>query len=185
MSGAALFYFRSGRWSQHRVGRCALAPALLMNDVLRKGFYSALGAGIWVGARLQLESFTETVSPLMINQLISGASKAVQAEHKRIFKHTHKITLASTFFAMGQAKSPAHKGDWQQFKIILGHSDRLVGLDPMLALLGELGFRSRQIRVVLGDHYFFSVGQHSRRSHSEGREIALEEICAMVRECRR
>lgn len=185
MSGAALFYFREARWSQHRVGRCALAPALLMNDMLRKGFYSTMGAGIWAGARLQLEKFTEFVSPLVINQLISGASKAVQAEHKRIFKVTHKATLALTFFAMGQAKSPAQKGNWQRFKVLLGHNDRLVGLDPMLELLSELGFRSRQIRVVFGDHYFFSVGQHSRRQHKEGREIALDEIQRMVRECRR
>jgi len=185
MSGAALFYFRDRRWSQHRVGRCALAPALLMNDLLRKGFYRTLGAGIWAGARLQLERFSEMVSPLVINQLISGASKAVQAEHERIFKLTDQATLASTFYAMGQAKSPTRKVNWERFKVLLGHSDRLVGLDPMLELLAELGFRSRQIRVVLGDHYFFSVGQHSRRLHSEGREIALEEIQRLVRECRR
>lgn len=184
MSGAALFYFQEGRWQQHRVGRCALAPALLMNDMLRKGFYSTLGAGIWAGARLQLEKFTESVSPLLINQLIAGASKAVQAEHKRIFKQTNKSTLAYTFFAMGQAKSPAHKGDWPRFKVLLGHSDRLVGLDPMLGLLADLGFRSRQIRVVLGDHYFFSVGRNSQRLHTEGREIAFEEIRDMVRACR-
>jgi hypothetical protein len=185
MSGAALFYFREGRWSQQRVARCALAPALLMNDLLRKGFYRTLGAGIWAGARLQLERFSEMVSPLVINQLISGASKAVQAEHERIFKVTDQATLASTFYAMGQAKCPARKVKWDLFKVLLGHSDRLVGLDPMLELLTELRFRSRQIRVVLGDHYFFSVGQHSRRLHSEGREIALEEIRALVKECRR
>jgi hypothetical protein len=185
MSGAALFYFRQGRWSQHTVGRCALAPALLMNDILRKGFYSTLGAGIWAGALLQLEKFSEMISPLLINQLISGASKAVQAEHKRIFKLTDQITLARTFFAMGQAKSPARQHNWDRFKVLLGHSDRLVGLDPMLELLDELGFRSRQIRVVLGDHYFFSVGRHSRRQHSEGREIALEEIQRLVRKCGR
>jgi pimeloyl-ACP methyl ester carboxylesterase len=184
MSGAALFYFRQGRWSQHTVGRCALAPALLMNDILRKGFYSTLGASIWAGTLLQLERVAEILSPLLINQLISGASKAVQAEHERIFKITDQATLARTFFAMGQAKSPT-KGKWDRFKVLLGHSDRLVGLDPMLGLLDELGFRSRQIRVVLGDHYFFSVGRHSRRQHSEGREIALEEIQRMVRKCRR
>lgn len=185
MSGAALFYFREGRWSQHTIGRCAIAPALLMNDILRKGFFSTMGVSIWAGARLLLEKLTETISPLVINQLISGASKAVQAEHKRIFKMTHKSTLANTFYAMGQAKRPSHKGDWINFKVLLGHSDRLVGLDPMLKLLVDLGFRSRQVRVILGDHYFFSVGQHSRRLHTEGREIALEEIRDLVNQCRR
>ncbi|MBL7162879.1 MAG: alpha/beta hydrolase [Anaerolineales bacterium] len=185
MSGAALFYFREERWNQHPIGRCAIAPALLMNDILRKGFFSTLGVSIWAGARLLLEKLTETISPLVINQLIAGASKAVQAEHKRIFKQTHKSTLAHTFFAMGQAKRPTHKGDWSRFKVLLGHCDRLVGLDPMLNLLVELGFRSRQVRMVLGDHYFFSVGQHSRRLHSEGREITLEEIRDLVSQCRK
>jgi len=55
----------------------------------------------------------------------------------------------------------------------------------MLKLLVDLGFRSQQVRVVLGDHYFFSVGQHSRRLHTEGREIALEEIRQLVDQCRR
>ncbi len=185
MSGAALFYFRQSRWSQHSVGRCAIAPALLMNDILRKGFFSTLGVSIWAGARLLLEKLTESISPLVISQLIAGASRAVQAEHKRIFKMTHKSTLAHTFYAMGQAKRPSHRGDWERFKVLLGHSDRLVGLEPMLKLLVDLGFRSQQVRVVLGDHYFFSVGQHSRRLHTEGREIALEEIRQLVDQCRR
>ncbi len=185
MSGAALFYFRERKWSQHTIGRCAIAPALLMNDILRKGFFSTLGVSIWAGARLLLEKFTESISPLVINQLIAGASKAVQDEHKRIFKVTHKSTLAHTFYAMGQAQRPSNRGNWERFRVLLGHSDRLVGLEPMLKLLVDLGFRSRQVRVVLGDHYFFSVGQRSRRLHSEGREIVLEEICELVNQCKR
>ncbi len=185
MSGAALFYFRTKQWKQHRVGRCALAPALLMNDTLRKGFYRTLGVGIWAGQRLQLEALTETISPLIITQLISGSSKTVQKEHQRIFKSTHKSTLAHTFFAMGQAKQPSRSGGWGHFKVILGHNDRLVGLSPMLELLATLGFRSQQIRVVLGDHYFFSVGHHSRKLHSEGRQIAFEEIRDLVQQCHR
>ncbi len=185
MSGAALFYLDPQRWPRQLIGRCALAPALLMNDALRKGFYRTLGLGIWAGRRLSLDKLTEAVSPVIVKQLISGASKAVQAEHGRIFKRTDKSTLAHTFFAMGQAKRPPQVKDWGRFKVILGHEDRLVGLTPMLGLLTDLGFNSRQLRVVLGDHYFFSVGRHSRDLHREGREIALEEICALAAECRR
>lgn len=185
MSGAALFYFRKRHWENHIVGRCALAPALLMNDILRKGFYRAMGVGIWAGQSMQLEGLTELISPLIITKLIAGASQAVQDTHKRIFKSTHKSTTAHTFFAMGQAARPSSGEDWGQFKIILGHVDRLVGVTPMLNLLFELGFNSRQVRVVFGDHYFFSVSRQSIRPHDEGREIALEEILDMVRRCRR
>ncbi len=185
MSGAALFYFSSQKWRQHTIGRCAVAPALLMNDLLRKGFYQSLGAGIWAGSSLMLEKLTEALSPAIIQQLIHGASKAVQAEHQRIFKATHKHTLAHTFFAMGQAPPPPTSSSWQNFKVLLGHSDRLVGVSPMLNLLADFGFPSRNIRVILGDHYFFSVGQHSKKQHQEGREIAFEEIQALVAQCRR
>jgi len=185
MSGAALFYFGEKRWQQHRIGRVALAPALLMNDGLRKSFYRALGIGIFATQKLSLEQLSNSLSPRVINQLISGASKSVQSTHKKVFKATAKETLAYTFYAMGRARLPAHKNKWQDIKVILGHEDRLVGLTSMLALLVELGIGSRQMRVVLGDHYFFSVGQHSRNLHQESREIALEEICKMVKACRR
>lgn len=185
MSGAALFYLNEKRWKQHRIGRVALAPALLMNDGLRKSFYRTLGIGIYASQKLSLEQLSNSLSPRVINQLISGASKSVQATHKRVFKATAKETLAITFYAMGRAKLPKHAKKWQDIKVVLGHEDRLVGLTSMLALLVRLGISSRQVRVVLGDHYFFSVGQHSRSLHNENREIALDEICKMVKVCRR
>jgi hypothetical protein len=180
MSGAALFYFNQRKWSSHKVGRVSLAPALLMNDVLRKGFYNTLGIGIWAGNVLSLNAVTNKLSPLVVDQLIAGASKHVQDVHARVFKGTAKATLANTFAAMGHAKTPVTSSGWENMKVLLGHSDRLVGLNPMLDLLVELGFGSRQVRVLLGDHYFFSVGRHSRALHAESREVAFEEICAMV-----
>ena len=184
MSGAALFYLNKNRWQQHRIGRVALAPALLMNDALRKSFYRTLGLGIFASQKLSLEQITNKLSPVIINQLISGASKSVQATHKRVFKATAKETLSYTFYAMGRVKQPRHGKKWEDFMVILGHDDRLVGILPMLTLLAKFGFGSRQIRAVLGDHYFFSVGQHSRGLHQESREITLEEICRMVKACR-
>jgi hypothetical protein len=185
MSGAALFYFREKRWKHHLIGRVALAPALLMNDLLRKSFYRTLGLGIFASQKLSLEQLTNSLSPMMINQLIAGASKSVQNTHQKVFKNTTKETLAFSFYAMGQAKLPSPNKKWKNFTVILGNSDRLVGLAPMLELLAELGFNSRQVRAIFGDHYFFSVGQNSLKHHREGREIALEEICKMVATCRR
>jgi hypothetical protein len=185
MSGAALFYLKESRWANHKIGRVALAPALLMNDLLRKGFYRAMGLGIFASQKLQLEQISDSISPVVVNQLISGASKGVQATHEKVFKNTDKHTLSSTFYAMGRAKQPKRSKQWGDFKVLLGHDDRLVGLNPMLELLVEMGLTSRQVRVLLGDHYFFSVGRHSRALHQEGREITLEEIIRMVRACRR
>jgi pimeloyl-ACP methyl ester carboxylesterase len=184
MSGAALFYLNKKKWKNHRFGRLALAPALLMNDSLRKGFYNALGLGIWAGNALSLNRVSDSVSPLVVNQLIAGASKAVQNAHETVFKRTAKSTLANTFAAMGQANAPAQPSKWADFKVLLGHTDRLVGLTSMLDLLVQLGFTSRQVSVLLGDHYFFSVGHHSRSLHRESREVTFEKICKMVRTCR-
>ena len=102
-----------------------------------------------------------------------------------MFKASAKETLSYSFYAMGRAKLPSRGKKWQDFKVLLGHEDRLVGLSPMLTLLEEMGFSSRQVQAVLGDHYFFSVGQHSRKLHQESREITLEEICKMIKVCRK
>lgn len=185
MGGASLFYLNERLWSGHHVARCAVAPALLTNDILRKGFYRTLGAGIFAGTRLSLDSFQNRLAPFVISQLIAGASKAVQAEHRRIFRQTPKATIAHTFDAMGIAKRPNHGPRWDRFQVILGHSDRLVGVSPMLDLLADLGFTSRQMRVVLGDHYFFSINRRSQSLHQENRIILYETICKLIAECTR
>jgi hypothetical protein len=54
-----------------------------------------------------------------------------------------------------------------------------------LDLLEQLGFASDQVRVVLGDHYLFSVSNQSRRLHGRNREIVVEKILARHEACRR
>lgn len=53
----------------------------------------------------------------------------------------------------------------------------------MLKLLEELGFTSDQVRVMLGDHYLFSVSNQSRRLHLRNRELVIEEILALHEAC--
>ncbi|MBU0704564.1 MAG: hypothetical protein KKC18_11935 [Chloroflexi bacterium] len=55
----------------------------------------------------------------------------------------------------------------------------------MLDLLDELGFTSEQVRVLLGDHYLFSVSNQSRRLHLRNREIVVQEILDLHETCRR
>jgi pimeloyl-ACP methyl ester carboxylesterase len=185
MGGAALFYMDDKDWAEDRYARCAVAPALLCNDVLRRGFYVGLGASIGAGRQYALlDTVKEMLAPRLINELISGASEAVKAEHLRIFEKTSKGTLAQTFYALGQAEKPGQRRWWKNFRVILGHKDRLVGVAPMLNLLEDLGFRTENIRVVLGDHYLFSSGLKTRRSHGENRDILLEEILQLHEGCR-
>lgn len=184
MGGAALFYMDDRKWPENGYARCAVAPALLCNDTLRQGFYIGLGLGIGVGLQYALlAKLKEKLAPWLIKELIGGASEAVKAEHLRIFEKTSKGTLAQTFYALGQAGKPPQR-QWKNFRVILGHKDRLVGVAPMLNLLEDLGFRSENIRVVLGDHYLFSAGLKTRRSHGENRDILLDEILQLHEGCR-
>jgi len=184
MGGAALFYMDDKKWPEGGYARCAVAPALLCNDALRQGFYIGLGLGIGVGLQYALLArLKEKLAPWLISELIGGASEAVKAEHLRVFEKTNKGTLAQTFYALGQAEKPSPRR-WRNFRVILGHKDRLVGVAPMLNLLEDLGFRSENIRVVLGDHYFFSAGLKTRRSHGENRDILLDEILQLHEGCR-
>ncbi len=185
MGGAALFYMNDKDWAKDRHARCAIAPALLCNDTLRQGFYIGLGLGIGAGLQYSLlDKLKEKLAPWLIKELIGGASKAVKVEHLRIFEKTNKGTLAQTFYALGQAEEPHRRRQWKNFRVILGHQDRLVGVAPMLNLLEDLGFRSENIRVVLGDHYLFSASSKTRRGHGENRDILLEEILQLHEGCR-
>lgn len=185
MSGAALFYLDESRWRSNEVARLAIAPALLINDAVRKGFYKALGLGIWAGSGADiLARLRSKLAPPMVKLLIGAASRAVKAEHVRIFNTTPTGTLAQAFFAMGTIPHKVKPRRWHHFRVVLGHKDRLVGVKPMLDLLEDLGFTSDQLRVVLGDHYLFSVSNQSRRLHLTNRQIVIEEILAHHEACR-
>jgi len=185
MSGASLFYLKESRWRQHEVARLAIAPALLINDALRKNFYKALGVGIWAGSTGDMLGWLKTrLAPSIVEMLIGAASRAVKAEHVRIFNATPKGALAQTFFAMGAIPRQVESHRWRHFHVVLGHKDRLVGVRPMLELLEELGLASDQVRVVLGDHYLFSVSNQSRRLHLCNRGVVVEEILARHEACR-
>jgi pimeloyl-ACP methyl ester carboxylesterase len=186
MSGAALFYLDEPHWRQHEVARLAIAPALLVKDTLRQGFYKALGIGIWAGSTTDMLGWLKTkLAPSIVEILIGEASQAVKDEHTRMFNVTPNGVLAQTFFAMGAVPRQVKPRRWTHFRVVVGHKDRLVGIKPMLDLLEELGFTSDQLRTVLGDHYLFSVSNQSRRLHLPNREIVVDEILALHEACRR
>ncbi len=176
MGGAALFYKTEVGWHNEAYGLYALAPALLCNDTQRQTFYKTLGMGI------RLPSFTAVknmLAPRIIDILAAGSSAAVKEEHLNVFSQTPFGTLAQTFYVMGATYSKPQRTDIGRFLITLGHKDRLVGLTFMLELLDELNFRSEQIHLALGDHYFFSYDRTSPVSHKHNRQMVLDDLLAL------
>jgi len=181
MGGAALFFLEDDNWGPQEVGRVAAAPALLLKDSLRQSFYKALGVGIMLSAFSDLldwiqESF---FAPRIIEAFAGWASDFVKAEHQRIYELTPEAVIARTFAAMGRLEATFDKDRWRHFRVFLAHRDRLVGLVETLELLEELNFEPHQLRVCLGDHYFFSVGEVQPRLHALNREMLKNEILAL------
>lgn len=183
MGGAALFFLNTDRWASGEVGRIATAPALLLSDKQRQRFYQALGAGIRISAWSDLaDQITEQViAPIVIEALAGGASDFVRSEHQHVFRQTAQGVLAQTFAAMGLLSAELNQDEWPNFHVFLAHRDRLVGLSPTLNLLESLNFSAAQIRVALGDHYFFSIGKDAKQ-HSLNRDLLIADILAMQEE---
>lgn len=175
MGGAALFYKDETGWQDESYGCYALAPALLCNDTQRQSFYKTLGLGIRLPS---FEAIKNALAPRIIDILAGGASAAVKAEHLRIFKETPFGTAAQTIYAMGALARLPRLKTIHRHRVALGHADRLVGLNFMLDLLQVLGLESSQIRVTLGDHYFFSYDASSPHTHAQNRELVLSDLLA-------
>lgn len=183
MSGAALFHKSTKGWETDRYSMLALAPAMLHKDTVKQAFYRTLGLGIGAGLQYDfLDRFKDRLARPVMELLAANASQAVKREHKRVFQRTAKGTIAQTFFALGLAEETPPARDWSNVFVMLGHSDRLVAVSPTLDLLESMGLNSWNIQVVLGDHYFFSISQQSRRIHGFNRAEVLRHILRLHEE---
>lgn len=177
MSGAALFHKATQGWEEDRVSLLALAPAMLHKDTVKQALYRTLGVGIGAGWQFEvLDRFKQLLVLQSMELLAAGASQVVKKEHDRVFRDTPKGTIAQTFFALGLAEEKPPERKWDNVFVMLANRDRLVGLGPTLDLLEEMGMGSQHIQVVLGDHYFFSVSQASRRLHAFNKAEVLRHI---------
>ncbi|MEP7288938.1 MAG: alpha/beta hydrolase [Chloroflexota bacterium] len=177
MGGAALFFLHEENWKFAEATRTAIAPALLLHDELHRAFYTTLGLGIGLVGRIRaLQIIDNVVSPSVLEVLAEGATQHVKDEHARIYEITPKGVTARTFAAMGAITQHPEPHQWDLFQVVLGHRDRLVGLVPMLDLLQDLNFDVNQVRVVMGTHYLFSVGNDMQRWHEQNRELVLKDI---------
>lgn len=173
MGGAAIFYKEEAGWRDEIYSMYALSPALLCNDALYQRFYKGLGLGISIPTFSFLK---RKLAPRVIEFLGSGASNAVKDEHIRVFESTSFGTLAQTIYAMGALAVKPERTDWPRFQVALGNRDRLVNLNSMLDLLEILDIRAHQIRLALGDHYFFSHDYQSPHSHKHNREAVFQDL---------
>jgi len=186
MSGAALFHKATEGWEENRYSLLALAPAMLHKDTVKQALYRTLGVGIGMGVQYDfLNRFKDELAGRVIELLAANASRAVKKEHTRVFRQTAKGTIAQTFYALGLAAETPPARDWNNVFVMLAHKDRLVALEPTLELLKTMGLNSQNIQVVMGDHYFFSVSQQSRRWHAFNRAEVLRHILQLHDERRR
>jgi pimeloyl-ACP methyl ester carboxylesterase len=177
MGGAALFYLNPLHWRVGEETRLALTPALLLDDEIKRIFFTALGIGISLVNMIRVFEVVERViKPQIIEAVCAGASQFVRRAHTLQYQQTPRGTTAATFTAMGLLADREIARRWDHFKITLGHRDTLVGLVPMLDLLSNLEFPSAHIRVVAGSHYLFSVGPENVYQHAQNRELVVQDI---------
>jgi len=183
MGGATLFYINPIFWRLGEVTCYAVAPALLLEDEIYRRFYTTLGIGIGILQRVGAFKFVERlVKPTVINTLCQGASDEVKHLHSLQYNETPRGITGATFMAMGQLKNFEIARNWELFRVMLGHRDRLVGLTGMMDLLSKLEFPAANTRVVAGTHYMFSIGNEDATNsfqHAQNRELVVEDILTL------
>jgi len=182
MGGAALFYFREQGWQANEYARYAMAPTLLIDDDIRRGFYKALGVSAL--ARKPIDDLKAQLTPRLVDRLIGTAGEASRAEHLRVFETTPKGTLAQTFYALGATVEEVAAMRWRNFRVVLARDDQLLDVSRMLHLLDDLGLAPHQIQVVRGDHFFFSVSDENHQTYLRNREIVVGDILHLHEICR-
>jgi pimeloyl-ACP methyl ester carboxylesterase len=180
MGGATLFYLNPIFWRFGEVTRMALAPALLLEDESHRLFYTTLGLGIGILQSLPIFTIVERfIKPSMINTLVAGATDHVKEIHSRQYSETPRGITGATFMAMGRLSNYEIPRNFHTMRVMLGHRDALVGLLPMMDLLGKLEFPAANIHVVPGTHYMFSIGNETPMNayqHAQNRELVVEDI---------
>jgi pimeloyl-ACP methyl ester carboxylesterase len=183
MGGATLFYLNPMLWNFGEVTRFAVAPALLLEDEGHKAFYQTLGLGIGILQRLPaLEVFERFIKPSVLKTLTAGSSHEVRHIHDKQYNDTPRGITGATFMAMGRLNDYEIAHDFDLTQVMLGHRDPLVGLIPMMDLLGKLEFPAINIHVVPGTHYMFSVGGDDSMNayhHAQAREILVADVCQL------
>lgn len=183
MGGATLFYLNPIVWNYGEVTRTALAPALLLEDETHRAFFQTLGLGIGILEILPaLDIFERLLKPRVLRALTTGSTEEVRDIHGKQYAETPRGITGATLMAMGRLDDYEIPRDFDLFKVVLGHKDPLVGLVPAMELLGHLEFPYKNIHVVPGTHYMFSVGNETPQNaflHAQTREMIVQDVVEM------
>jgi hypothetical protein len=183
MGGAMLFYLNPIFWNDGEVTRCAVAPALLLEDEQYRRFYTTLGIGIGILQRVgPLKVVERFIRPAMVETICAGASNRVKEIHSRQYNETARGVTGATFMAMGTLSNWEIARNWEFFRVTLAHRDRLVGLTGMIDLLSKMEFPVANVRVVPGSHYPFSIGSEDPQNaflHAQNRDLVVQDVLTL------
>lgn len=170
MGGGMLFYKDETRWRNDLYGCYLISPSMFYRDRVRQLLYQLAGLATLIPYITPIKILA---TQAIIHCVMNGASRPVKWEHARL--DTPFSTLAASLCGIGHSpKSP--RTDWSQFKIVMGNRDIVVSPRKMLNFAEELGLKPHQVRVTLGDHYFFSCDETSPQSHWQGRRLVIDDL---------
>jgi pimeloyl-ACP methyl ester carboxylesterase len=178
MGGGMTFYKNEPDWRNDVYGCYAMSPGIFCNDPKRRLVYKLVGYGTLIPFGTLIKNF---LARRVIWFAMREASKKDQQEHEQVFYATSFGTLANTIIAIGGSPRPLRQ-DWSSFKLALGNRDVLVSTRQTLSFVEELGFLPNQIRVTMGDHYFFSYDDTSPITHLYNRQVVLDDLDAFCQQ---
>jgi len=173
MGAGMIFYLDELAWQQTTYGCYIMAPGMFYGNLPRKILYKIVAT-----ATRDLPYITplkNLAARLVIFIAMNKASRIAKFEHANTFYQTTFKTLGDTLDGIGASPKPMRK-DWSNYRIALGHHDLLVRLSPTIRMLQRLGLNADQIRILIGDHYFFSYDNQSPISHKYNRQIIIDEL---------
>jgi len=176
MGGGMLFYKNQPEWQNDVYGCYLMSPSMFQRDLTRKIFYQIVGKATLTP---HVTPIKQLVAYLMVWLAMNDASHPVKQIHATY--DTTFGTLGATLYGIGKSP-PSPRTDWRQYKIVMGNRDVVVNPRKTLKFAEQLGFQSNQVRVMLGDHYFFSHDESSTSIHRHNRQMVVEDLLAFCRQ---
>ncbi|MDM8526781.1 hypothetical protein QUF58_01105 [Anaerolineales bacterium HSG24] len=174
MGAGMMFYKNQPAWQEDRYGCYIMAPGMFYNNIRRNLLYRLVATLTRIPHITPLKNLAARI---VVHIAMKDASRLAQYEHINTFYNSSFPTLIATLDGIGKSPKPP-RTDWSQYQVTLGHADILVRVGATVNMLRELGFTSDQIKLLVGDHYFFSYDETSPINHKYNREVVLNDLVA-------
>jgi hypothetical protein len=173
MGAGMAFYKNQHDWQDDSYGCYVMAPGIFYQNKVSSFLYKLVASATRLPGITPLKNLT---ARLVIFSAMRDASHVAQQEHAQIFYQSSFKTLADTLYGIGDSPKPT-RTDWSQYQVTLGHADILVRTSPTVKMLKRLGFAPHQIKVLVGDHYFFTYDEQSSPiNHKYNRQIVTDDL---------